>query len=76
MEWVRVDYPQRTRDVFVDGRRSGQTNKTLIVARGKHRFELGLPADYAPRKRELSVQGTSAIQPLVIAFAPDGAGPP
>lgn len=75
MEWVKVVYP-RTRDVFVDGRRSGQTNVVLIVARGTHRFGLGTPADYKPAKRDVKVAGTSALAPLEIEFTPTGAATP
>jgi len=74
LEWVKVKY-LRTRDVFVDGRRSGETNLVLIVSRGTHRFELGTPPDYAPRKRDVQVTGTSALAPLEIDFAPTGAAP-
>lgn len=74
MEWVMVVHP-RTRDVFVDGRRSGQTNVVLIVAKGTHRFDLGTPLDYTPRRRDVKVVGTSPLDPLEIAFAPSGAAP-
>lgn len=74
MEWVRVVYP-RTRDVFVDGRRSGRTNTVLIVSRGTHRFALGTPVDYTPRRRDVTVADTSPVDPLEVAFAPDGTSP-
>ena len=38
MEWVMVTYPL-VRDVFIDGRRSGQTNTLLVVAEGSHLFD-------------------------------------
>jgi hypothetical protein len=69
MECVIVTYPG-TRDVFIDGRRTGQTNRLLRVREGTQRFHLGIPADYAPRSRTATVTGTSAATPMLIAFAP------
>lgn len=69
MEWVIVTYP-RTRDVFIDTRRSGQTNRLLIVSEGTHEFHLGVPVDYRPRKRVVPVTDTTPDDPLKIAFAP------
>ncbi len=74
MEWVKVVYP-RTRDVFVDGRRSGETNTVLIVSKGTHRFALGTPKDYTPSKRDVKVVNTSVLDPLEVAFTPTGAAP-
>lgn len=67
MEWIKVLYPQK-RDVFVDGRRSGETGVKLIVARGRHRFDLGAPHDYSPGHRDVSVTGTSPLSPMLIEF--------
>jgi hypothetical protein len=67
MEWVRVSFP-RTRDVFVDGRRSGETNRLLIVSRGRHEFHLGLPENYSPRRNRTTVMGTSETTPQEIDF--------
>lgn len=67
MQWVIVNYA-RTRDVFVDGRRSGQTNRLLIVGDGTHEFHLNVPVDYKPRKRIVTVTGTSAASPTEIEF--------
>jgi hypothetical protein len=69
MECVIVTYP-RTRDVFIDGRRTGQTNQLLRVREGTQRFHLGTPADYKPQSRTVTVTGTSAATPLKVAFAP------
>jgi hypothetical protein len=74
MEWVKVIYPG-TRDVFVDERRVGQTNVVLAVPQGSHRFHLGVPSDYAPRRRTLEVVGTSPLVPQELAFGPDGRAP-
>jgi hypothetical protein len=74
LEWVKVVYP-RTRDVFVDGRRSGQTNTVLIVDKGTHRFALGTPVDYKPARRDVPVMATSVLAPLEIEFTPVGAAP-
>jgi len=67
MEWVKVLHPQK-RDVFVDGRRSGETGVKLIVARGKHRFHLGSPPDYSPPHQDCTVKGTSPLVPMEIEF--------
>ena len=74
MEWVKVVYP-RIRDVFVDGRRSGETNSVLIVSKGTHRFGLGTPSNYTPAKRDVKVVGTSVLAPLEIVFASSGSVP-
>jgi hypothetical protein len=58
MEWVVVKYP-RVRDVFIDGRRSGETNRLLVVAEGTHRFDLGMPPDYAPDRQIVTVTDTA-----------------
>jgi hypothetical protein len=69
MEWVVVRYA-RVRDVFIDGRRSGQTNCILAVAEGTHRFDLGVPSDYSPDKRIETITGTSDGAPLNVDFTP------
>jgi hypothetical protein len=68
MECVIVTYP-RTRDVFIDGRRTGQTNQLLRVREGKQRFHLGTPVDYSPQSRTATVTGTSAAKPMLVEFA-------
>lgn len=67
MEWIKVLYPQK-RDVFVDGRRSGETDVKMIVARGRHRFDLGAPHDYSPGHQDVTVTGTSPLSPMPIEF--------
>jgi hypothetical protein len=69
MEWVMVRYP-RVRDVFVGGRRWGETNRLLIVREGTQEFHLGDPVDYAPPKRRVKVTRTSAAAPMRIDFEP------
>jgi hypothetical protein len=69
VEWVKIVYP-RLRDVFVDERRSGRTNVVLLVAKGTHRFHLGVPQDYAPARRDVKVTGTSPLAPREIEFDP------
>jgi hypothetical protein len=69
MEWIIVDYP-RVRDVFVDGRRTGQARELLIVREGTQVFDLGVPADYQPSKRKVRVTNTSEADPMTIAFSP------
>jgi hypothetical protein len=67
MEWVKVAYAN-TRDVFIDGRRSGETNRVIAVAAGTHEFHLGAPLDYAPDKQKVAVKNTSIGNPLQIDF--------
>jgi hypothetical protein len=69
-EYVLVSYP-RVRDVFVDGRRSGQTNELLTVAEGEQEFSLGDPVDYQPRRRVIVITGTTENDPQQIPFAPN-----
>lgn len=70
MEWVKVGYP-RVRDVFVDGRRWGETNRVLIVREGSQMFHLGEPVDYRPAQQRVKVTHTSATAPMAIDFEPD-----
>ena len=67
MEWVKVAFPS-TRDVFVDGRRSGATNRLIAVPAGSHEFHLGTPVDYAPDRHKVAVKNTSIGNPLQIDF--------
>jgi hypothetical protein len=69
MEWVVIKYP-RVRDVFINGRRSGATNRILAVAEGTHRFDLGVPSDYCPDRRIITVTETSDGAPMNIEFTP------
>src|SRR5262245_7192063 len=69
MEFVRVTYP-RDRQVRVDLQPQGQTNETIGVEAGLHRFDLGQPLDYAPSHDERMVSGTSFAVPMEIAFDP------
>ncbi len=67
LEWVVVQHA-RVRDVFVDGIRSGQTNRLIAVSRGTHRFDLGAPVNYAPKFRKIAVKGTTRVVPRVVPF--------
>jgi hypothetical protein len=73
MEYVKVTYPA-DRAVRVDGDECGNTNEVLRVDAGTHVFDLGAPSDYAPDSREVDVEGTTALVPLVIAFTRKGPG--
>ena len=68
MEYVRVTYPTN-RLVYIDGERSGYTNEVLRVDAGTHVFDLGALGNYKPASREVEVQGTTVLTPLVVAFA-------
>jgi hypothetical protein len=69
LEWVKIIYP-RTRDVYVDDELCGETNRTLAVGPGTQRIDLGTPLDYTPRRRTVTVIGTSQIRPLKVDFTP------
>ena len=69
MEWVMVTYP-RTRDVFVDDELCGQTNVLMAVGPGTQRIDLGVPLDYVPRQRVVTVTGTSPGVPREVPFLP------
>jgi len=68
MEWIKVAYPF-TRDVFIDGDLSGETNVPLAVP-GTQRIDLGKPVDYTPPRRLATVSGTSETNPAIIRFSP------
>jgi hypothetical protein len=63
-----VRYGGRKRDVFIDGRRQGETDVLLIVRDGRHDFSLGEPVDYQPPKQRVTVLGTGPGTPRVLAF--------
>jgi hypothetical protein len=65
MEFVVVNYPE-VRDVSIDGEVAGKTNDTLMLERGHHTFDLGIPKDYEPESVEKNVQDTTEIIPLII----------
>jgi len=66
-QYVRVTFPTR-RQVRVDGKASGFTNKTFQVETGNHVFDLGPKMNYKPEQQELLVEGTLAEDPMIIAF--------
>ena len=70
MEFVQINYPV-DRTVYVDGEDNGSTNTVIRVDTGTHRFDLGEPLNYAPSFRRRLVEGTSALQPLVLDFDPE-----
>jgi hypothetical protein len=67
MEYVKVTFPT-DRLVFVDGEENGSTNEVLRVEAGTHVFELGKLANYRPASRRVTVQDTTVLEPLEIAF--------
>lgn len=70
MEYVKVAYLME-RKVRIDGQVAGFTNRTLMVERGHHKFDLGDPGDYDPLSVETDVQNTTGLSPLIIdAFRP------
>jgi len=67
MEHVIVTFPS-DRLVYVDGEENGSTNEVLRVEAGTHVFELGNLANYRPASRTVTVQDTTVLEPLKIAF--------
>ena len=65
MEFVVISYPT-ARKVRIDGQDAGFTNDTLMVEKGHHIFDLGLPPDYQPAWVQRIVQSTTSIGPLII----------
>lgn len=71
MEYVKVTYPT-DRLVYVDGETSGRTNEVLRIDAGTHVFDLGKMANYEPASQEITVEGTTVLAPMVIAFTRKG----
>ena len=67
MEYVRVTYPT-DRFVYIDGEKSGTTNKVLRVEAGAHEFDLGSLANYKPASVEIDVKDTTVLGPMLVAF--------
>ena len=69
MEYVMVKYPT-DRLVYIDDEQNGSTNEVLRVDAGTHVFRLGNLANYRPASRTVTVQDTTVLEPLEIAFYP------
>ncbi len=67
MEYVIVTFPTK-RLVYIDGEESGSTNEKLRVDAGTHLFELGNLENYRPASRKVTVQDTTVLEPLEVAF--------
>lgn len=67
MEYVRVKFPT-DRYVYIDDEQNGQTNDVLRVDAGTHIFDLGPLTNYRPASRKVTVQNTTVLEPLEIAF--------
>lgn len=67
LQYVRINY-FRARNVYIDGVRSGKTNKILRVDEGTHIFDLGPNVNYAPPQITRAVTGTTAISPMELHF--------
>ncbi len=67
MQFVVVSFPE-SRSVLSGGNAVGPTNQTLALNGGTHTFTLSDPPDYAPPAQQVTVAGTSASQPLMLAF--------
>lgn len=69
IQWMIVSYP-RLRDVFIDGLRAGHTGEILAVRQGTQEVHLGSPVDYRPKRRRVTVTGTTVDAPKEISFDP------
>ena len=67
MEYVKVTFPT-DRLVYIDGEENGKTNQVLRVEAGTHLFELGNLATFRPAMRTVTVQDTTALEPLEVKF--------
>lgn len=67
MEYVKVTFPT-DRLVYIDGEENGKTNEVLRVEAGTHLFELGNLANFRPATRTVTVQDTTALEPLEVKF--------
>lgn len=67
MEYVEVECNE-TRDVYIDGQKNGETNKTLRIGAGKHTFTLGGEQNYSPQRVTETIEDTTVIEPRVIRF--------
>ena len=67
MEYVIVKYPTN-RFVYIDDEQNGKTNENLRVEAGTHKFDLGRLENYTPESQEVSVSGSSVLEPMEIEF--------
>ena len=67
MEYVRVTFPT-DRLVYIDDEKNGYTNEVLRVDTGTHSFDLGPVENYRPGSRNVTVKGTTPLEPCEIAF--------
>lgn len=67
MEHVKVTFPT-DRLVYIDDEEAGSTNEVLRVDAGTHVFALGNLDNFRPASRKVTVQDTTALEPLEIRF--------
>lgn len=67
MEYVKITFPTN-RLVYIDGDESGNTNEVLRIEAGTHVFALGNLANFRPASRKVTVQDTTVLEPLEVAF--------
>lgn len=70
-EFVIVKY-HRKRNVYANNMKVGQTNKTFMMGRGTHRFDLGKPRNYSPASRTVRLGRTRRSKPKVLKFTYKG----
>jgi hypothetical protein len=67
MEWVIVRF-SRTRDVFINDRRVGVTNRILASFAGPQVIDLGAGGGYTPPRKKVTLKGTIREDPAIILF--------
>jgi hypothetical protein len=69
MEYLLVNYPE-DREVLIDAVVQGRTNETIEVEKGTHVISLkSPPQDFKPKKKKITLAGTSALAPQEVTFA-------
>ena len=67
MEYVIIRF-LTDRLVYIDDEKSGSTNELLRIDAGTHVIDLGPVANYRPASRNVTVSGTTPLEPLEIKF--------
>jgi hypothetical protein len=67
VEWIKVTFPA-VRDVFIDDRLVGATNKLLLTREGRQKIDLGPDGGYRPRSKHITVTDTAADDPKIVEF--------
>ena len=66
-QFMRVLF-RTSRNVFVNGRKTGRTNETLRIGEGTQVVDLGPRKNYQPAQKVVTMRNTTAQNPLEIRF--------